>query len=229
MDETVLRELFFRKTWIFVLFPFALTMLMITKPALNMINKSHPAVLSQQMRQVPAGDLGKFEGQFLDQMAKPIQSTIMEEDVSNITVVSSSGEVFKGLIVNERIMVPYDEAKQFCEEKGAFLPWFELANSNLLSSRQIWIESECDYFEKTIEASNKISKTILDDLMTSFVQEHQTLELIGRPSIPGFSPCLVPSKKLTDFGRNIFAKTRLTNWDEQFSIRVKKFYAIYRR
>ena len=65
--------------------------------------------------------------------------------------------LFLVLIVFElRKMLNPSEAKQFCEEKGAFLPWFEVANSNLLSNRQIWIESECDYFEKTIEASEKI-------------------------------------------------------------------------
>ena len=133
------------------------------------------------MMQLPAGSIDEFDRQFFGQInVKPSKKhkpkTITEKDISNITVMNLKGQVFKGIKVDDWSMVTYDEgkgtllstslnreneihpfeAKQFCEERGAVLPWFELAKSNLLPNRQFWIESECNYFDETIQASNEI-------------------------------------------------------------------------
>ena len=47
-------------------------------------------------------------------------------------------------------------AKDFCEERGAFLPWFEIAKSNFERRKQFWIESDCNYFDETIQHSTEI-------------------------------------------------------------------------
>ncbi|CAG5109938.1 Oidioi.mRNA.OKI2018_I69.chr2.g4406.t1.cds [Oikopleura dioica] len=200
MEETFLRELFFRKKWVLIIFSFALTILMMTKPGLNLISKTRSALSPELMMQLPAGSIDEFDRQFFGQInVKPSKQhkpkTITEKDISNITVMNLKGQVFKGIKVDDWSMVTYDEAKQFCEERGAVLPWFELAKSNLLPTRQFWIESECNYFDETIQASNEISKASLDNLMKKFVQEYQTLILIEKNSEAGLSACLWPNQQ----------------------------------